>query len=169
MPSTQATLVGFPLCEAEMVEGSMKNQRLYTPGWREWSWTCLLSRSHTEGYSADLTIGQSSGTEHRAAEQSRAAFPSWVALGQDSDTVQDHKIAKMKPEGPRISPGLHTVRVKNTWKVLFPRTKHSSILLWVLYYTSWVCGDPCMLITWAKIFLHMETLLWHQSHSHLLL
>lgn len=32
MPSTQATRVGFPLCESETVEGLMKNQSAESGG-----------------------------------------------------------------------------------------------------------------------------------------
>lgn len=61
--------------------------------------------------------------------QSRATFPSQVALGQDSDTVQDHKMATMRTEGPRVSLVSPMLQVKSTWEVLFPSTKLLSILL----------------------------------------
>lgn len=46
--------------------------------------------------------------------QSRATVPSQVALGQDRDTVQDHKMATMRTEGPRVSLVSPMLQVKST-------------------------------------------------------
>lgn len=67
--------------------------------------------------------------------QSRATFPSQVALGQDRDTVQDHKMAMMRTEGRRVSLVSPMLQVKST---AFPKNKTfiNSLANTVLYKVS---------------------------------
>lgn len=93
MPSTQATRVGFPLCESETVEGLMKNQSAEAVGLNLSPVQVSLT---LRGFNHRAVIC----AEDRAAEQSRDACPSQVASAQDSDTVRDPKIAPNEGGGP---------------------------------------------------------------------